>query len=585
MKVRAVAVASERSNAIGTVELECTPHGLVLVHLGVGSFAEDYAPAALTTGTRVLVPWAAIDHADVEGERLFLAFDPVLSPHHRLLLANFSSGRSAEPRTIKRQRTIVRVAAIAAAGILGLTGAELARRLFGTGPALAAGIALGAAIVVLLLGLLTDRLLAYGGQPPDAVREAFEREMDTYLPALERSEQPPAPSRFKGFTLAELQGFLPRTTFAIVVTLTASGLAAVLVAHRTLSGQPERHLSAREPRSEARTRVAPAADDAESEPPSAPTQRPAAKPKAPAHAAAPVPSGPGVTLGDPCRCARADSLLWADPPPRLSVLLLKQRVRPGRGAIEHESVRKRYTDVDVAVVNNGSTELREITLQVLFFARDSGSSRREQVDSRPLFYEGPLLPGQAVKWGTNAEGTEIEIQGPALGSLGDDGQSAAPSDRFAELLEAHHRPVRLHAAMMLAYLGDARAREGILKLREALREDEAPYLDRLLQATADVRVCRLSVSQTASGASIEGCLFNVTADVKKELGIKLRGLDAAVLSSNPVGQPPNLVAEPLLEVPGELASQTGVTFAARLGPLDSAPAAWEAIADRRDLVR
>ena len=73
MKVRAVAVASDRSNAIGTVELECTPHGLVLVHLGVGSFSEDYAPAALTTGTRVLVPWAAIDHADVEGERLFLA--------------------------------------------------------------------------------------------------------------------------------------------------------------------------------------------------------------------------------------------------------------------------------------------------------------------------------------------------------------------------------------------------------------------------------------------------------------------------------------------------------------------------------
>jgi len=585
MKVRAVAVASERSNAIGTVELECTPHGLVLVHLGVGSFSEDYAPAALTTGTRVLVPWAAIDHADIEGERLFLSFDPALSPHHRLLLANFSSGRSAEPRTIKRQRTIVRVAAVAAAGIVGLTGAELARRLFGSGPALATGIALGGAIAVLLLGLLTDRLLAYGGQPPDAVREAFEREMDTYLPALERSEQPPAPSRFKGFTLAELQGLLPRTTFAIVVTLTASGLAAVLVAHRTLSGQPERQFSAREPRHEARTREEPAADDAESEPASAPPPRPAAKPKAPARAPAPVASGPGVTLGDPCRCARSDSLLWADPPPRLSVLLLKQRVRPGRGAIEHESLRKRYTDVDVAVVNNGSTELRAITLQVLFFARDSGSSRREQVDSRPLFYEGPLLPGQAVKWGTNAEGTEIEIQGPALGSLGDDGQSAAPSDRFAELLEAHHRPVRLHAAMMLAYLGDARAREGILKLREALREDEAPYLDRLLQATADVRVCRLNVSQTASGASIDGCLFNVTAETRKELGIKLRGLDAAVLSSDPVGHPPNLVVEPVLEVPGELASQTGVTFAARLGPLDSAPAAWEAIADRRDLVR
>src|SRR3954467_4952240 len=109
MKVRAVAVASERINAIGTVELECTPHGLMLVHLGVGSFSEHYAPGALTTGTRVLVPWAAIERAEADGDRLFLAFDPALSPHHRLLLANFSTGQSVEPKSVQRQRLIVRL--------------------------------------------------------------------------------------------------------------------------------------------------------------------------------------------------------------------------------------------------------------------------------------------------------------------------------------------------------------------------------------------------------------------------------------------------------------------------------------------
>jgi hypothetical protein len=581
MKVRAVAVASERSNAIGTVELECTPHGLVLVHLGVGAFSEDYAPGALTTGTRVLVPWAAVDHADIEADRLFLAFDPVLSPHHRLLLANFSTGRSVEPRTLQRKRTIVRFAAFAAAAIVALAGAEAARRLLGTGPGLAAGVALGGALGVLLLGLLADRLLAHAGEPPEGVREAFEREMDTYLPALERSEQPPPSKKPKRWTLAELQGLLPRTTFAVVVTLSASGLAAVLVAHRTLSGQPER--PARTFSARAARPLDTTAEDEEPPPPPRPAKaakQPPPRPPAPA-----APSGPAVALGDPCRCARADSLLWADPPPRLSVLVLKQRVRPGRGKLEHESVRKRYTDVDVAVVNNGNTELKDITLEVLFFTRDAGTSRRVQVDSRPLFYEGPLLAGQAIKWGTDAEGTEVEIQGPALGSLGAEGESTAPSDRFAELLEAHHRPVRLHAAMMLAYLGDARAREALLKLREALREDEAPYLDRLLQATAEVRVCRLAVKQDASGASLSGCLYNNAPAAKKELGLKLRGLDAPVLANDPVGNPPNLVAEPVLDVPGELAGQTGVTFTGRLGPLDVAPAAWEAIADRRDLVR
>ncbi|HEY3497471.1 MAG TPA: hypothetical protein VGK73_22395, partial [Polyangiaceae bacterium] len=125
MKVRAVAVASERSNAIGTVELECTPHGLVLVHLGVGAFSEDYAPGALTSGTRVLVPWAAFETAVVEGERLFLAFDPALSPHHRLLLSNFSSGRSVEPRTLRRQRAVVRAGAFGFALLAGVVAAVL----------------------------------------------------------------------------------------------------------------------------------------------------------------------------------------------------------------------------------------------------------------------------------------------------------------------------------------------------------------------------------------------------------------------------------------------------------------------------
>jgi hypothetical protein len=250
-----------------------------------------------------------------------------------------------------------------------------------------------------------------------------------------------------------------------------------------------------------------------------------------------------------------------------------------------ESIRKRYLDLDVAVVNNGNANIDEVTLVVLFYATDPSGKRREQVASRPLFFEGPLLPGQAIKWSTDAEGTEVEVQAPALGSLGPEGEALAPTDRFASLLEANHRPVRMHGAMMLAYLGDARAREGILKLREALREDEAPYLDRLLAATSELRVCRLAVQTEAGGRTVRGCLFNAAAEAKKDLGVKLRGLDAPVLSGMPVGAPPSLLLEQVLSVPGELPAQTGFAFSARVTAEGGAPLVWEAMADRADLLR
>jgi hypothetical protein len=592
MKVRAVAIASDRSNAIGTVELECTPHGLVVVHLGVGAFSEDYAPAALTSGTRVLVPWAAIDEATIEGDLVFLAFDPALSPHHRLLLANFSGGRSAEPQTIRQQRWLVRTATVVAASVTGLASAGLAGRFTGNvGPAAGVGIAVGGAVAVLMVGLLADRIVAYGGVPPDAVRDTFFDELEGYLPTLARSDRPP-PKKARPPTLADLQGMLPRTTFTVVLTLTASSLAAVLVGQWTLrrgADDDERRRArvfADEPRaSEGPGKEAQAL-------PLPPPRRPAPSPvrtalPAPSSSAPAAPAAGSKTaaVGEPCRCTRADSQLWADPIPRLSILVLKERVRQGRGSPHRESVRKRYTDVDVAVVNNGSTELEEISLLVLFYERDAGSNRRTQVSSRPLFYEGPLLPGQALKWSTEAEGTEIEIQGPALGSLGPEGESSAPTDRFAELLKAQNRPVRLHGAMMLAFLGDARAREGALGLREALREDEAPYLGRLLQAIGDLRVCRLAIRDERETRHVSGCLYNASAEPKTSMGLKLRGLDAPVRASDPVGAPPNLLVEEIVAVPGELASRTGVSFSATLFAEGAPPAAWEPVADRIDLLR
>ena len=137
----------------------------------------------------------------------------------------------------------------------------------------------------------------------------------------------------------------------------------------------------------------------------------------------------------------------------------------------------------------------------------------------------------------------------------------------------------------LAYLGDGRAREGILKLREALREDEAPYLDRLLAATSDLRVCRLAVQTEAGGRTVRGCLFNAAAEAKTDLGVKIRGLEAPVVTGTPVGAPPNLLVEQVLGVPGELPTQTGLAFSARVAAEGGSPLVWEAVADRADLLR
>jgi hypothetical protein len=579
MKVRAIAAGSERSNAVGTVECECTAHGLRIMHLGVGAFSEDYAPAALTTGTSVLVPWSSIEVARVDGDQIFIAFDSRLSPHNRLVLTTFSEGRSADPKTVARMRQIVRIATATATIVAGILGFELSARFTGAGaPSVAIGVGSAGALAVLSLGFLSDRLIATGGTSPEAIQQAFAGELALYLPSLGHAPNAPEKKRAP-LTLAELQGLLPRTTFAVVLTLTATALAAILVTRSTLSeGEPAR----------ADTRVL--APPVEAAQPmvaaAAPAARSASAPAALVKTREPALASGAATLGTPCQCTRSDSLLWADPIPRLGVLVLSQRKRPGRGKAHKESIRKLYTELNVAVVNNGNKEIEQISLLVLFYERErEGSERRTEVSSRPLFFEGPLLPGQAIKWNTEGEGTDFEIQAPALGSLAAEGEDAAPPNAFAELLSANNRPVRLHGAMMLAFQGDPRAREGLLALREALREDEAPYLDRLLATIGDVRVCRLAVKDEGAKQRATGCLYNSSNEPKRELGIKLRGLDGPVLASDPVGTPPNLLFEATTEIPGELAARTGAAFSTPVDTKGLRIATWEAVADRADLLR
>ena len=369
MKVRAVAIAAERSNAIGTLELECTPHGLSVCYLGVGSFTEGYAPGALTTGTRVTVPWWAIESARVEGELVAFDFDPKFTPHNRIALTSFSTGHSVDRREADRRRVVLRTGAIAAAVIAVLLVASILPRVAPRAAGLSAlGFGIIAAALILFLGLVADRRVgtSLDGTP---ARELFLFELANYLPNLSRVSQAPRPVP-KPLSLPLFQGILPRTTFAVVLTLTASGLAAVLMGKWILQGGEALRERQRAHALEDRERELEAIRPPPSEPrPAAPPPAVAPPPPPPAPATAATPSAPPpasnlAAAHGTCRCDRGDTALWREPIPKLSTLVISSRVKTVKSHPEME--------LELAAVNNSDQELRELEIHLDFFEKDPG---------------------------------------------------------------------------------------------------------------------------------------------------------------------------------------------------------------------
>lgn len=573
MKVRATAVAAERANAIGSVELECTPHGLGLTYLGVGAFSEGYAPGALTTGTRITVPWSQVHEARVEGDQLFFSLDPELTPHHRMVLTAFTTGDYAHHREAFKQRLIVWIAAGAAALVAAMLSAlTLPRFAPRAGAGAAIVIASFAALAILSVGLLADRQLGRVGLEGDAAREAFAVELSRYLPTLVRLPARPVPAE-KPLRLPSFEGWLPRTTAAVVITLTACLLGAVLTARWLITPSRE----AREVAVLATGEDRRAEPDLEGPKNVAPPSPP--KPASSESAASQPSSAPTIALEERCTCTRSSSLLWNAPIPKLGVLVLSRKLVVG-------PVRKRL-EIDIAAVNNGAEDLREIAMSIGFFEQDPPpSNQRYSVANRAVYFEGPLTPGQAIKWNVEARGSVFEVDRPLKGELGPGGDGAAPTNLIAELLNANHRPVRLHGAMLLGYLGDPRAKEAALKLKEAMRDDEAPYLDRLLRALSDVKTCNLRVTGDGSERKVEACVFNATSETREKLGLRVRALDGNVNPSEPTEKPPNVVAEATFSLASELPAQAGVTVRAKLdvSKASNPPVAFEAFADRVDLL-
>ncbi|MGE0321178.1 MAG: hypothetical protein AB7K71_05060 [Polyangiaceae bacterium] len=580
MKLRAIARATDRSNAIGAVELLCAPQGLLLTYLGTASWGEGYAPGALTHGTLITVPYMALLDARVDGDQVYLSIDPELTPLNRLVLTDFSAGNSVHPREKLKRDRMIWITSLVGAVVISILGALTLPKL---APRVGAGATLLAAClgggVVLLLGFITSRL--FDRSPSSGfLREAFASELARYVPKLQKTDAAPAPKP-KPELIPSFGVLIPRTTAGIVITLSACALGAVLTGSYVLKSERNANTlppvaAAPAPPPKQTLAESQLVDDAVPVEPAASAALPP-EPAQPTADEAKQAAVGSLRSGSSCSCARSDSLLWSEAIPKLSLIAFNRRTVT-RGTRD-------LTQLDVAAVNNSDEELRELSLNLQFY-KVANDGKKSLGDHRAVYYQGPLGPGEAIKWAIEAEGTVFELLNPVEGTIAPNGEGAAPPNAIAELLKANNRPVRLHGAMLLAYLGDSRAHKAASDLREALREDEAPYLDRLLKATSELRVCQLQVVGSGSPREVQACVYNASKELKDNIGVKLRALSAGVHPENPVAPPPLIDTERVYGVDKSLPPETGVVLRGSMPVEDaSKPLAFEAWADRIDLLR
>jgi hypothetical protein len=590
MRVRAVAAPSSQSNAVGTLELECTPEGLRLMHLGVSSYRDGYAPPALTKGTSVFASWLQVEEVRVGEQHVFLGLAPSVSPLSRLCLTHFSQGTDLPEPERKRRKLIIGVATLALMLVVGLcVGSQWPNWSANASRWASVAVAALASLCVLLLGALVGvRVIAKG---PDSrqLQDLFVAELRHFRPKPILLGPAPKGPEAPTVPLSDLISVVPRSTLALIIVLTASTLAAILTTTWLIQGPDQDRVArhgknkssredvearseADEPDSEEKRDTRPSASARDVVPPSAAVAT--AEASAAAAAAAPVSAGT-LTAGEACRCDRAASALWALDFPRLSTLLISQQSSAHK---EHQ-----HLELELAVVNNSSKALDEVNLSVQFFEDEGKSPTR----LRPLHYPGALEPGAAVKWHVEARGTSFVVNNPVREVLAQDPKELASADNFAELLKANHRPVRLHGAMMLAYLGDQRAKAGALRLRDALSEPEMPYLDRVLATQGNLVTCDWAVSSTGRLRDVSACVFNVSSKPVERPGVKVRALDRLFDYRNPVAAPPLVIAEKVAPLTGSIAAGQGVRAIVGIdtdNPDGKTAAAFEVLADSAELL-
>lgn len=581
MRVRAIAIASERSNTVGTLELECTAQGLALTYVDAVRVMADGAPVALEPWQQVMVEWSRLKHAARIGSALSLEFELPSSGTQRCVLVHFTAGPAETLQELQQKRLLVRLWTLGVSVTLA-SAAALASPRFSPriGPWLAVLGGVGFAAILIAIGFRTERFIAEGGHQSQILGGQFANDLLSYVPSV---PQDPRQQTSRKIVWPRLDGLLPRTTLAIALTLAGALLAALIMFRWIVYGRDSSTELTRDdiarvdeqrapfPEQPSERSIAPLAPSPPRPGVSSASAAPASEP--------PVASSSHVRLTGPCDCQRSDSLLWSEPLPRVSLVVLSSR--------KYQRHNHDHIELEFAAINNSDREFSELTSMVEFFEQDPPpSSKLVSVSTRAVYFQGPLQPGEAIKWHVDAEGTTFRIHPPAernnpiTGTIEDSGTNAAPTNAVAKLLKAHNRPVRLHGAMLLAFLRDPRARAAAVELGDSLRESESSYLRRLMETQAEIRMCRVQVSGSGAQRRVIACVFNSTDTPKTPVEVLVRALDATVSSSDPVGEPPNVISEKSVSLPGSLPAKAGVFAQIDLdfGSLDQNPAAFEAAA-------
>jgi hypothetical protein len=363
---------------------------------------------------------------------------------------------------------------------------------------------------------------------------------------------------------------LPRSAVGISITLAAASLAA-LVGSSAARPNP----AASPPAVQSPERAAPPGGAAGV--PGAPVEL--APDGARDEAAAGARELDGPVFGEACQCRRDESLAWGARLPRLSPLLLASR--------SHVHDGHRHFELEVALVNNSAEPATRLDLSVVFFEELGGGQQgQRQSGERPLYFEGPLLPGRMIKWHVEGRGTSFDIVGPDTGVLAEDGSDAARGEAWDGLASATSRVLRLHAMRLLAYLGDPRVPMLAAALRDGASESELGLLDRLSRTPPAVVACAISVRrESASQWRLSACLDNHSDEAGSRLALRLLAYDAPLSPERPGARLPEVLAEHTMPLRDTLAVRSGrsITSSAFL-PLEEGvlPRAFEVLVDRAE---